>query len=90
MHICKTQKERPDAERRMSILKKIFPDEDFRFTVEVGDAAVMLERFLVADKANLVAMLKRHKALWFDTVKPSLTEKIADDTWIPLLIYNQK
>jgi len=90
MHICKTETERPDAERKMNILKKIFPDDNFRFTVEVGDAETMIERFLLADKANLVAMLKRNKALWFDTIKPSLTEKIADDTWIPLLIYNQK
>lgn len=90
VHICKTTKEQPDAERRMNLLKKILPYDDFKFSVLVGSPEKELEKMLVADKANLVAMLKRHKALWYDTIKPSLTEKIADKTWIPLLIYNQK
>lgn len=90
VHICKTEKAQPDAERRMNLLKKILPYDDFKFSVLVGSPEKELEKILVADKANLVAMLKRHKALWYDTVKPSLTEKIADETWIPLLIYNQQ
>lgn len=90
IHVCKKEKDQPEAERKMNILKKIFKEENLKFTVTVGDEEDMLEKLLIEDKVNLVAMLKRNKALWYDTVKPSLTEKIADDTWIPLLIYNQK
>lgn len=90
LHICKKEEDRPDAERKMSILKKVFTDERFKFTIEVGDDEDMLESYLVTDKANMVVMLKRNKAIWYDSIKPSLTEKIAEDTWIPLLIYNQK
>ncbi|GEM_PF-3529826 len=90
VHICKTKKEQPDAERRMKLLQKVLPFEDFKFSVLVGQPEKELEKVLVADKANLVAMLKRHKTLWYDTIKPSLTEKIVEETWIPLLIYNQQ
>lgn len=90
LHICKKEKDRAEAERKMSILKKVFTDERFKFSIEVGDNEAMLESYLVTDKANMVVMLKRNKAIWYDSIKPSLTEKIAEDTWIPLLIYNQK
>jgi len=90
VHICPSEKGRAAATRKMNILEKVFNDDRYTFTIEVGDDAAMLKSHLVADKANLVVMLKRSKALWYDTVKPTLTEKIADNTWIPLLIYNQK
>ena len=90
IHICKTEKEQPEADRKMKLLEKILPYEDFRFTVQVGDTKKELENILVTDKAHLVATLKRHKNVWYDTLKPSLEEKIADNTWIPLLIYNQQ
>lgn len=89
LHICKRNSERFSAERKMRILKQLFPHDNIEFTIIEDDVEVGIDRFVDLTQSDLVVTLHRNRHFWASIFNKSITKAIVRDVKVPMLIFRQ-
>lgn len=89
LHICRDQTERPAAERKMDILRRLFPQPQLQFRIIEAEVERGIDRYVALSHSDLVATLHQHRSFWKDLLGISISKSIASDVAVPMIVFRQ-
>lgn len=85
IHVCKTKEEKDSAERKMGILKRLFPKVETHLLQ--GQAVNAIDDYLTLTRADMVATTMRDRTFWQSVFEPSITKNIAQNVSVPMMVF---
>lgn len=89
LHICRDREERLMAERKMRLLKRLFPQPQLRFRIIEAEIENGINRYTALSHSDLVATLHQHRTFWKDLLGISVSKSIARDVAVPMIVFRQ-
>lgn len=89
LHICQTAEQQPAAEKKIELLKALFPQKNIDFRCIVASVTEGIDRYTTLSKSELIAMTHRDRGLWDSFFKASISKAIASDAQVPVLVFQQ-
>ncbi len=67
-------------------INEAFPNRNIDFQIDVGDTRELVDRYQALKQADLLVLPTHQSRFWSQLFEPNITEQIANDILIPLLI----
>jgi nucleotide-binding universal stress UspA family protein len=88
IHVCETETDKPVATQKMESLQKLFPKIEPH--IFVGDVVGSIDEYLRLSHADLIATTTHKRGLWRTVFATDVTDEIAKDTPVPMLVFKEK
>lgn len=87
LHICPSQAEFNQAEKRMQEMKALFSDDGFEYEIQVGGIVDSLADKVGITHADLIVALHRRKSWWVRLLQGSASALISKRIKVPMLLF---
>lgn len=89
IHVSKDDTQLPKAKRKMSILERLFPQEDITFRCFVSKEDMAIERYTSLHEGDLLCSLHKDQNMFEWLFQPSLSKSLSDNSPRPMVVFHQ-
>ena len=88
LHVIEDRDQLPSIQKKLDLLKDLF-ENYFHFVLQAGDVTENIEDYVAFNQPDILAMVHRQQSFLYKLIAGDVTETIANEITVPLLVFNE-